>query len=421
VSDLRKKLKVDSKSIDAINAFLLDPGNEIVNQLLEVIDKYGGVAEINRKHAESGKLENLMGRLKEKKSTYAADLQWLMDQRDQRAFISKAAYRQKYLGDKAATTKFSTDIAVTLEISALNFFPWLIAQAKMAIEKQQLMPGRFIRVRFMKEQVADDDILAVAAGMQIMGASYVETLDTKGTDGSNIMLGGPETITGYFGGIGSPNGYPYKWVDEYLYYYTNYGVTQVLNTNPGTVFLGYLLHKLGINNEFKISVFMGNDNPLAVLWTLMGARMFSREDGTTSLIGFNFSNSVNADTIRASNRVREAMGLTKVVRFEHHITETYKGIVIQPYLRRNELLDVAKEVPNISAKHEGGDPDIEAQREHPSNILEYFLPKEKILKEGLMETFERNYLDKQDALDKTAAALTQAGIDVVCARNLHGE
>ena len=41
--------------------------------------------------------------------------------------------------------------------------------------------------------------------MQIIGASYVETLDTKGTDGSNIHLGGPATITGYFGGIGQPN------------------------------------------------------------------------------------------------------------------------------------------------------------------------------------------------------------------------
>jgi hypothetical protein len=199
----------------------------------------------------------------------------------------------------------------------------------------------------------------------------------------------------------------------------NYGVTQVLNTNPGTVFLGYMLHKLGIDNEFKISVYMGNDNPLAAFWTLMAARMLSREDGTTSLIGFNFSNSINADTMRASNSVRAALGLSDVVRFEHHITETYKGIVVQPYLRRNELLDVASDVPNISAKHEGGDPDTETQREHPSNILEYFIPKKEIIEQGLMEKLERNYLDKQEALDKTAAALTQQGIDVVCAKNLH--
>ena len=36
----------------------------------------------------------------------------------------------------------------------------------------------------------------------------METLDTKGTDGSNVHLGGPATITGYFGGVGQPNHYP---------------------------------------------------------------------------------------------------------------------------------------------------------------------------------------------------------------------
>jgi hypothetical protein len=164
---------------------------------------------------------------------------------------------------------------------------------------------------------------------------------------------------------------------------------------------------------------MGNDNPLAVFWTLMAARMLSREDGTTSLIGFNFSNSINAEAIRMSNTVRKSMGLTDCVRFEHHITETYKHIVVQPYLRRAELLDLATDVPNISAKHEGGDPEIERRREHPSDILEYFLPKEEILKQGLMEKLERNYLDKHDALNETAVALTKSSIDVVCAVNLH--
>ena len=125
------------------------------------------------------------------------------------------------------------------------------------------MPGRFIRVRKMKEQEKDNgDIIAFAAAMQVMGATYVETLDTKGTDGSNVHLGGPETITGYFGGIGAPNDYALRWIDEFLYYYTTYGINEVLNTNPGTVMLGYVLYKLGVDIRFKISVFMGNDNPL---------------------------------------------------------------------------------------------------------------------------------------------------------------
>jgi hypothetical protein len=316
--------------------------------------------------------------------------------------------------------QFNKDTAVTLEISALQFFPWLIAEARRAIEKKQLMPGRYIRVRNMLEQVVDQgDILAVAAAMQIVGASYVETLDTKGTDGSNVHLGGPETITGYFGGVGQPNDHPLKWVDEYLHYYTNYGIRQVLNINSGTVFLAYMLHKLGIDNEFKISVYMGNDNPFAVLWTLAGAKLFSRDDGSTSLIGLNFSNSVNNDTILASHIIRKSLGFENVVRFEHHITETWKSIVIQPYNRRDELVEIAKTVPNISAKHEGGDEEVETASDHPSDILEYFMAKEDIIKQGLMDALEQNFLSKHEAVNATADALTKAGIDVVCAWNLH--
>jgi len=420
MNDLRERLKISEERLKEVNEFILDPNNDLINKLLEIVEKYGGPEEINRKANEACKLENLFARLKEEKSPYLADLEWLTEKRDLGAFVKLSDYRKKVLGDAVEDMSFNEEKAVTLEISALNYFPWLILQAKQAIEKQELMPGRFIRVRNMLEQVKDKgDTLAVAAAMRIIGASYVETLDTKGTDGCNIHLGGPETITGYFGGIGQPNDYPFKWVDEYLYYYTNYGIRQVLNINAGTIFIAYLLYKLGINNEFKISVYMGNDNPFAVFWTLMGARMLSREDGTTSLIGLNFSNSVNNDTIRASNKIRRAMGLTKIVRFEHHITETYKSIVIQPYNRRDELVEVAKDVPNISAKHEGADPEIDEKREHPSDILEYFLPKEEILKQDLMEKLERNYLDKHDALNRTAEALTKAGIGVICAWNLH--
>ncbi len=310
---------------------------------------------------------------------------------------------------------------MTLEISALQFFPWLIAEARQAIERRELMPGRFIRVRRMAEQVADHgDTRAVAAAMRIMGASWVETLDTKGTDGSNVHLGGPETITGYFGGVGEPNDYPLRWIDEYLGYYTRYGVRQVLNVNPGTVLAAYLLHKVGVDCEFKISVFMGNDNPWSVLWTLLTARLFSRPDGSSSLIGFNFSNSVTNDTIRACDRVRASLGLAEAVRFEHHITETYKSIVRQPYLRRDELVELARTVSNISAKHEGGDPDVEAGRAHPSDILDYFMPKEEIEAKGLMPPMLTNYLDKHDAVNRTAGALLRAGIGVVAAPLLHG-
>ena len=420
MSDLRQRLVISADHLQQINRFLTDPHSEVINDLLRIVERHGGPEEINRKADVARRLPNLMARLKESGSPYLADLEWLIEQRDAGAFVSIDGFRKDVLGETAAEVAFDEARAVTLEISALQFFPWLIAEAKQAIEQRELMPGRYIRVRNMAEQVADHgDTLAVAAAMQVVGASYVETLDTKGTDGSNIHLGGPATITGYFGGVGQPNGHALKWVDEFLGYYTEYGVRQVLNINPGTVFLGYLMHKLGIDVEFKISVFMGNDNPYAALWTLLGAKLFAREDGATSLMGFNWSNSVNNETIEKGATIRKSFGFENVVRFEHHITETHKSIVIQPYDRTDELVELADHVANISAKHEGGKPEIDSQREHPSDILEYFLPKSEIEANGLMPAMERNYLDKHDALNVTAVELTKKGLAFIAANNLH--
>ncbi|MFW9918091.1 MAG: hypothetical protein ACFFED_00670 [Candidatus Thorarchaeota archaeon] len=421
----RNKLRIDAKRLNEINDFFMKADNPLVTGLFDLIDKYGGVDEINRRANEARKLENLLGQLERKNSTYVKDLEWLQEQRDNAAFISVADYRRNILGDKADTMTFDESFAVTLEISACQYFPWLIEEAKLAIDKQELMPGRFIRVRNMKEQSADDDVIAFAAGMQILGSSYVETLDTKGTypneEGlpTNVHLGGPATITGYFGGVGMPNDFPLKWANEYLHYYTTYGVKQVLNINPGSVLLGYMMHKLGIDMEFKISVFMGNDNPYACLWTLLTAKLFSRDDGTSPLIGFNLSNSVDNATIELAAYVREDFGFEDVVRIEHHITETYKSIVRQPYDRTMELVELANHVRNISAKHEGGIPEIDQTREHPSDILDYFRAKSEVEESGDMPHLLQNYLDKHHALNRTAEELTKRGLAFIAAPALH--
>ena len=425
MSALRERLRIKEENLKQINNFLLREDNSLVNGLLEIVEKYGSVDEINRKAREARKLETLMERLRMKNSPYVKNLEWLIEQRDREAFINIPKYRRKVVGEKFESMKFDDSFAVTLEISACNFFPWFIEEAKKAIEQQNLMPARYIRVRSMKEQVEDDHILAFAAAMQIIGASYVETLDTKGTmpgpDGQpiNVHLGGPETITGYFGGVGVPNEYALKWVDEFLHYYTEYGIRQVLNINIGTVMLGYWLHKLGIDMEFKISVYLGNDNPYACFWTLMTAKLFSRDDGTTPLIGFNLANSVNNQTIELSAYIRKDFGFEDIVRIEHHIVETYKSIVRQPYNRLHELLEIADHVKNVSAKHEGAFPEIEATREHPSDILEYFIPKKDILAKGLMPKLLINYLDKHDSVNRTARALTERGLTFIAAQNLH--
>jgi hypothetical protein len=417
---LRRRLSISADDLESVNEFLTSPGNALVAGLLELIERYGGVEEINRAADEAGRLETRLDRLSDEGSPFLDDLEWLAERRDSGAFASLPEYCERVLGVPAAAKRLDEEHAVTLEISALQYFPWLIAEAQKAIAQRDLMPGRYIRVRNMAEQTRPgEDLLAVAAAMQIIGASHVETLDTRGIDGANCHLCGPETITGYFGGIGQPNGYPLRWADEYLRHFTEYGIRQVLNINSGTILVALLLRKLGIRNEFKVSVFMGIDNPFSVLWLLMGARLLAAEDGSTSLAGLNLSNSVDGSTLRAAAEVREALGLRDAVRFEHHVTEAYRSIVRQPYDRCAELVEVAPEVGNLSAKHEGAEPSVEASREHPSDILDYFLPKERVIADGLMPQLQQNYLDKHAAVNRTAAELIKAGVGVKPAALLH--
>ena len=412
-------LKIDPNRLEAINSVLLDPNSRVMKAFLDVVAKYGTPEEINRKHRESRKMENLFKQVEAKAPEYLKDLNWLIEQRDSGAFVSVADYRLNVKGEAAKQIKFKDEYAVTLEVSALQYFPWIRVMAEQAIADKTLVPGRFIAVRKMKESEADGDLPAIVAALDIIGASFVETLDTKGTDGSNPHLGGPATITGYFGGIGQPNEHALMWLDEFLYYYTNYGVQHVLNFNAGTILLGFMLYKLGVDIQFKISVFFGSDNPYHALWIMTMAKLFSRDDGTSPLIGFNWSNSINNQTMELTADFRKALGFEHVVRFEHHITEPQKSIVIQPYNRRAELVEIADHVANIAAKHEGGDPEVDATRAHLSDILDYFREKKEVIETGDWDNLLQNYLDKVDACNRTACALTEKGLSFVAARNLH--
>ena len=419
MTDLRTLLQIPASRLEAVNSVLLDPNSRVMNDFLAVVAKYGTPDEINRKHVESRKMENLFKQVKAKSPEYIKDLNWLIEQRDRGTFIPVADYRQNIPGEAAKKTKFKDEYAVTLEVSALQYFPWIRVMAEQAIANKTLVPGRFIAVRNMKESEADGDLPAIVAALDIIGASFVETLDTKGTDGSNPHLGGPATITGYFGGIGQPNEHALMWLDEFLYYYTNYGVQHVLNFNAGTILLGFMLYKLGVNIQFKISVFFGSDNPYHALWIMMMAKLYSREDGSSPVIGFNWSNSINNQTMELTADFRKELGFEKVIRFEHHITEPQKSIVIQPYNRRDELIQVADHVANIAAKHEGGDPEVDVTRAHLSDILDYFREKKEVIASGDWDNLRINYLDKVDACNRTARALTENGLSFIAARNLH--
>lgn len=416
---LLEALYIPESRIDEINSALFKPNTQVISDFLDVVERYGTPEEINFKAQSARQLPVLLEHVRRIQPKYIQDLEWLTSQRDRGAFISIPEYRKKILGPRANTMTFKEDNAVTLEISACQYFPWLIDIAQQAIQNKDIMPGRFVRVRNMKEQEEDGDLPAFSAAMQIIGASFVEQLDTRGSDGSNIHLGGLDTIIGYYGGVGEPNSHALQWLDEYLYYYTNYGICQVLNVNNGTALLGYFLYRLGIDIQFKISVTLGNDNPYSALWTLMTAKLFARQDGSTPLVGFNWSNSVDNETIEITAQFRKDLNLEKIVRFEHHVTETWKGLVIQPYNRREDILNLADHIPNISAKHEGGEPEIESTRARPSDVQDYYRAKEEIITSGEWEAITLNFKDKFDSLNLTARELTKRGLAFVAASNLH--
>jgi hypothetical protein len=419
MADLINRLSIPADRLASINSILLDPGERVMKDFLGVVSKYGSTEEINRKHLESRKPENLFRQVKERAPHYIKDLDWLTEQRDAGKFITIKDYRRNLLGARADNVSFKDDYAVTLEVSALQYFPWIREMAEAAIQNRSLVPGRFIAVRKMKESEMDGDLPAIVAALDLIGSSFVETLDTKGTDGSNPHLGGPATITGYFGGIGQPNDHALMWLDEFLHYYTNFGVQHVLNFNAGTILLGFLLYRLGVDIQFKISVFFGSDNPYHALWIMLAAKLFSRDNGSSPLIGFNWSNSINNETMESTSQFRKELGFENVVRFEHHITETWKSIVIQPYDRRQELVQIADHVANISAKHEGGDPEIEPSLTHPSDILDYFRDKKEVIESGDWDNLKRNFIEKVNACNHTAKDLTEAGLSFVAAQKLH--
>src|SRR5512137_307047 len=97
----RARLRISDDRLAAINALLLDPNERVINDLLDVVAKYGTPEEINARAAEARSLPNLMKRLADAKSPYSRDVEWLIAQRDQHAFVNVAGYRRALLGARA--------------------------------------------------------------------------------------------------------------------------------------------------------------------------------------------------------------------------------------------------------------------------------------------------------------------------------
>ncbi len=103
-SDLRNRLKISEHQIDEINALLLDPNIQIINDFLSIVEKHGTVEEINNKARQARCLPNLLARLKALDSPYLADLHWLAEQRDQGPSSASQTTGTRCLGDDASAT-----------------------------------------------------------------------------------------------------------------------------------------------------------------------------------------------------------------------------------------------------------------------------------------------------------------------------
>src|SRR4030065_2924440 len=108
-TELRQSLKIPYSRLDDINAVLLDPDMCVVNDFLAVVAKYGTPAEINAKAQAARQLPNLLERVGATHPGYLIDLEWLQEQRDQKAFISVADYRRKILGPGADQMNFKDE------------------------------------------------------------------------------------------------------------------------------------------------------------------------------------------------------------------------------------------------------------------------------------------------------------------------
>ncbi|MCE5207165.1 MAG: hypothetical protein LLG42_02525, partial [Chloroflexi bacterium] len=77
MTDLREHLKIPASRLDDLNALLLNPDSRVVNDILNVIARYGTPEEINARAQAARSLPALLERVKSTRPEYLEDLKWL--------------------------------------------------------------------------------------------------------------------------------------------------------------------------------------------------------------------------------------------------------------------------------------------------------------------------------------------------------
>ena len=73
-TSLRQRLEISPDRLADINAILLNPDMQVVNDFLAVVEKYGTPEEINRQAEEARQLPNLLKKVEEIKPEYLPHL-----------------------------------------------------------------------------------------------------------------------------------------------------------------------------------------------------------------------------------------------------------------------------------------------------------------------------------------------------------
>ena len=125
-SNLIERLTISTEKLEHINSLITNPDMQVMKDFFEVVSRYGTPEQINQKATRASELPNLLKKVQETQPSFLPDLEWLQEQRDQNVFISVPDYRTKVVGSKVEAMPFNDDFAVTLEISACQYFPWAI-------------------------------------------------------------------------------------------------------------------------------------------------------------------------------------------------------------------------------------------------------------------------------------------------------
>ncbi len=96
--ELRQRLHIPADRVETLNALLLNPETEAVNALLAVVAKYGTPEAINAKAKAARTLPALREKIAAVKPEHLDDLDWIIEQRDNGAFISMEDYRRNVAG-----------------------------------------------------------------------------------------------------------------------------------------------------------------------------------------------------------------------------------------------------------------------------------------------------------------------------------